>query len=151
MQIVGFDCVDDESKPEVHPNQGIDLPAPKDWTTKQDPPYSYWCYYLYANIKALNDFREERGEWSLQMAAGGACTTCLSMCLTPSSLLATAPPYTGMSTFEFRPHCGEAGDPEHLVAAYLVADKINHGIVLRKSPGQPGHSLARSCVQGRYG
>ena len=42
-----------------------------------------------------------------------------------------------MSTFEFRPHCGEAGDPEHLVAAYLVADKINHGIVLRKIPGAP--------------
>lgn len=40
-----------------------------------------------------------------------------------------------MSTFEFRPHCGEAGDPEHLVAAYLLADKINHGIVLRKIPG----------------
>jgi hypothetical protein len=40
-----------------------------------------------------------------------------------------------MSTFEFRPHCGEAGDPEHLIAAYLLAEKINHGIVLRKSPG----------------
>ena len=40
-----------------------------------------------------------------------------------------------MSTFEFRPHCGEAGAPEHLVAAYLLADKINHGIVLRKIPG----------------
>lgn len=41
-----------------------------------------------------------------------------------------------MSTFEFRPHCGEAGSPDHLVAAYLLSEKINHGIVLRKSPGE---------------
>ncbi len=99
--IVGFDCVDDESKPEIHANQGQTFPPPKDWTYKQEPPYSYWCYYVAANIKSLNDFRRARG----------------------------------MSTFEFRPHCGEAGDPEHLTAAYLLADKINHGIVLRKVPG----------------
>jgi adenosine deaminase len=36
---------------------------------------------------------------------------------------------------QFRPHCGEAGDIDHLVAAYLVADQINHGILLRKNPG----------------
>jgi len=99
--IVGFDCVDDESKPEIHANQGQNFSTPKDWQYKQDPPYSYWCYYIAANIKSLNNFRRVRG----------------------------------MSTFEFRPHCGEAGDPEHLVAAYLLAEKINHGIVLRKIPG----------------
>ncbi len=59
--IVGFDCVDDESKPELHSNQGQRFPPPKEWKYKQDPPYSYWCYYLYANIKSLNDFRRERG------------------------------------------------------------------------------------------
>ncbi|CAM9615643.1 unnamed protein product, partial [Chrysoparadoxa australica] len=41
----------------------------------------------------------------------------------------------GLNTIEFRPHCGEAGDVEHLAAAYLCADKINHGILLRKCPG----------------
>jgi AMP deaminase len=35
---------------------------------------------------------------------------------------------------QFRPHCGEAGDIDHLVSAYLVADQINHGILLRKNP-----------------
>lgn len=60
--IVGFDCVDDESKPELHSNQGQRFPPPKEWKYKQDPPYSYWCYYLYANIKSLNDFRRERGK-----------------------------------------------------------------------------------------
>ena len=31
------------------------------------------------------------------------------------------------------PHCGEAGDVDHLVATYLVAHQINHGILLRKN------------------
>lgn len=39
----------------------------------------------------------------------------------------------GLCTFEFRPHCGEAGDLDHLVSAYLCAHKINHGILLRKN------------------
>ena len=40
----------------------------------------------------------------------------------------------GLNTLQFRPHCGEAGDPSHLAAAYLVADGINHGIILQKTP-----------------
>lgn len=39
-----------------------------------------------------------------------------------------------LDTFMFRPHSGEAGDPEHLVNAFLVAYGINHGITLRKLP-----------------
>lgn len=39
----------------------------------------------------------------------------------------------GLSTFAFRPHCGEAGDVDHLVSTYLVAHEINHGILLRKN------------------
>ncbi|AQZ12557.1 AMD1 (YML035C) [Zygosaccharomyces parabailii] len=40
----------------------------------------------------------------------------------------------GFNTLVLRPHCGEAGDPEHLVSAYLVAQSISHGILLRKVP-----------------
>ncbi|CDO92883.1 unnamed protein product [Kluyveromyces dobzhanskii CBS 2104] len=40
----------------------------------------------------------------------------------------------GFNTFVLRPHCGEAGDPEHLISAYLLAQGINHGILLRKIP-----------------
>lgn len=40
----------------------------------------------------------------------------------------------GLNTFKFRPHCGEAGDLDHLATAYLMADGINHGIELNKSP-----------------
>jgi len=32
-----------------------------------------------------------------------------------------------MNCFEWRPHCGEAGDIDHLSACFLVANKINHG------------------------
>ena len=37
-------------------------------------------------------------------------------------------------TFAFRPHCGEAGDMEHLAAGFLLAKGINHGLNLQKSP-----------------
>lgn len=40
----------------------------------------------------------------------------------------------GFNTLTLRPHCGEAGDPEHLVSAYLLAQGISHGILLRKVP-----------------
>ncbi|AET39192.1 AMP deaminase Ecym_4113 [Eremothecium cymbalariae DBVPG len=40
----------------------------------------------------------------------------------------------GFNTLVLRPHCGEAGDPEHLISAYLLAQGISHGILLRKVP-----------------
>ena len=40
----------------------------------------------------------------------------------------------GLCTFQFRPHCGEAGDIDHLVSTYITAHQINHGILLRKNP-----------------
>jgi AMP deaminase len=39
-----------------------------------------------------------------------------------------------MNVFSFRPHSGESGDLEHLVAAFLTAKNIAHGVKLRKSP-----------------
>ncbi|GEQ68032.1 hypothetical protein JCM33374_g1698 [Metschnikowia sp. JCM 33374] len=38
------------------------------------------------------------------------------------------------NTFVLRPHCGEAGDPEHLISAFLTSHSISHGILLRKLP-----------------
>ncbi|KAG3004968.1 hypothetical protein JG687_00015083 [Phytophthora cactorum] len=100
--MVGFDCVDDESKAEpFRAERGKKLPKPHEWTHEANPPYDYWCYYLYANIAALNEFRRQKG----------------------------------LNIFSFRPHSGEAGDPDHLAAAYLTANGINHGITLRKSVG----------------
>ncbi|KAA8499109.1 AMP deaminase [Porphyridium purpureum] len=40
----------------------------------------------------------------------------------------------GMNTFTYRPHAGEAGDPEHLAVCFLLAHGINHGLNLRKMP-----------------
>lgn len=98
--MVGFDCVDDESKAETfRAERGKKLPKPHEWTYEANPPYDYWCYYLYANLAALNELRRRKS----------------------------------LNIFSFRPHSGEAGDPEHLAAAYLTANGINHGITLRKS------------------
>lgn len=100
--VVGFDSVDDESRPENGMiSSEVDLPSPDEWKDATNPPYGYWMYYMYANICTLNKLRAERG----------------------------------LCTFQFRPHCGEAGDIVHLVSSYLVAHQINHGILLRKNPG----------------
>jgi len=39
----------------------------------------------------------------------------------------------GLAPFSFRPHAGEAGDADHLVAALLLCENVAHGIGLRKS------------------
>jgi AMP deaminase len=96
--LVGFDCVDDESKPERV--GGASKAAPEEWVKGYNPPYWYYMYFFSANIRVLNHLRRERG----------------------------------LNTFSFRPHCGEAGDPQHLASAYLCADGINHGLLLRKTP-----------------
>ena len=40
----------------------------------------------------------------------------------------------GLSQLSFRPHSGEAGEMDHLVSSFLLADGIAHGINLRLSP-----------------
>ena len=40
----------------------------------------------------------------------------------------------GMNKFKFRPHSGEAGAVNHLVATFMLAENINHGLMLRKAP-----------------
>lgn len=57
-RIVGFDCVDDESKQERRFHKKF--PFPKFWESKANPPYSYYTYYLYANLAFLNQFRKDR-------------------------------------------------------------------------------------------
>lgn len=47
-QIVGFDMVDDESKPERRPTKHC--PPPKEWDSKHNCAYSYYAYYIYANL-----------------------------------------------------------------------------------------------------
>ena len=98
QRVIGFDSVDDESK--VERRFYRKFPLPKVWNTKQNPPYSYWIYYLFANMASLNVWRKQRG----------------------------------FNTFLLRPHCGEAGDQDHLAAAVLCCHSISHGLLLRKVP-----------------
>ncbi|XP_009590592.1 probable AMP deaminase [Nicotiana tomentosiformis] len=98
MQVVGFDMVDDESKPERRPTKH--MPKPDEWTNQFNPAFSYYAYYCYANLYTLNKLRESKG----------------------------------LPTIRFRPHCGEAGDIDHLAAGFLLCHNISHGINLRKTP-----------------
>mmetsp|Transcript_10818 Transcript_10818/g.9865 ORF Transcript_10818/g.9865 Transcript_10818/m.9865 type:complete len:131 (-) Transcript_10818:49-441(-) len=36
--------------------------------------------------------------------------------------------HRGLRPFDFRPHCGEAGEIHHLDTAFLLASNISHGI-----------------------
>lgn len=98
QRVIGLDSVDDESK--VERRLFRKYPVPRVWDSKQNPPYSYWIYYLYANLSSLNAWRKQRG----------------------------------FNTFLLRPHCGEAGDSEHLAIAALCCHSISHGLLLRKVP-----------------
>ena len=56
VQVSGFDSVDDESKPE-NPLLDRDVSVPEEWTDEENPPYSYYQYYIFANLTVLNHFR----------------------------------------------------------------------------------------------
>ncbi|KAL0603644.1 AMP deaminase 1 [Plecturocebus cupreus] len=58
--ITGFDSVDDESKHSGHMFSS-ESPKPQEWTLEKNPSYTYYAYYMYANIMVLNSLRKERG------------------------------------------------------------------------------------------
>lgn len=60
QQIVGFDSVDDESQPEKPTNLSQCGP-PEQWDGADNPPYSYYSFYLYSNLAVLNQLRESKG------------------------------------------------------------------------------------------
>jgi AMP deaminase len=66
--VVGFDSVDDEGNPE----QGMCCRPPAEWTSTDNPSYSWQLYYLWANIKVVNALRESLGlnTFSLRPHAG---------------------------------------------------------------------------------
>ncbi|KAK9843466.1 hypothetical protein WJX81_004251 [Elliptochloris bilobata] len=71
-QVVGFDMVDDESKPERRPAKHMQ--GPRAWDLKHNPAYAYYAYYTYANLFTLNKLREARGlnTFALRPHAGEA-------------------------------------------------------------------------------
>lgn len=65
LKVVGFDLVDDESRPERRPTKH--MPKPSEWTNKFNPAYSYYAYYCYANLYVLNKVCSsisKRHKWS---------------------------------------------------------------------------------------
>ena len=57
--VVGFDMVDDESKPERRPSKH--MRAPEEWDVPHNPAFSYYAYYVYANLYTLNHFASAKG------------------------------------------------------------------------------------------
>jgi AMP deaminase len=48
IQVVGFDMVDDESKPERRPTKHSE--PPERWDSKHNCAYAYYAFYIYANL-----------------------------------------------------------------------------------------------------
>ncbi|CAH1185716.1 unnamed protein product [Phyllotreta striolata] len=59
--VIGFDSVDDESKPERNPLFDKDTPTPDKWNDEENPNYAYYLYFMYANLTVLNRFRGDKG------------------------------------------------------------------------------------------
>ncbi|KAJ3308542.1 AMP deaminase [Boothiomyces sp. JEL0838] len=59
QRVIGFDSVDDESKAERRTYKKF--PPPMEWNIDMNPPYSYYLYYMYANMASLNFYRQRRG------------------------------------------------------------------------------------------
>lgn len=82
-QVVGFDMVDDESKPERRPAKHMQ--GPRAWDLKHNPAYAYYAYYTYANLFTLNKLREARGlnTFALRPHAGAPplAVPCHSVCV----------------------------------------------------------------------
>lgn len=57
LQVTGFDSVDDESKHSDH-MFSYKSPRPEAWTADDNPPYTYYLFYMYANIMVLNNLRK---------------------------------------------------------------------------------------------
>jgi len=56
---VAFDTVDDESAfDSIVPSK---MRFPAEWDDEDKPPYSYQCYFFYANLYSLNQFRQAKG------------------------------------------------------------------------------------------
>jgi len=58
-QVIAFDSVDDESQRERGYFAG--MPLADEWDEIENPPYSMWSYYMYANIAVLNKLRFSKG------------------------------------------------------------------------------------------
>jgi AMP deaminase len=58
QRVIGFDSVDDESKAERRIYRKY--PYPHVWDMPTNPPYSYYIYYMFANMTSLNAFRQKR-------------------------------------------------------------------------------------------
>lgn len=92
--------------------------VPAEWTSSQNPPYSYYLYYLYANLYTLNHLRQSRGlsTFALRPHSGEA------VCRSKGGECARGV------------HGGAQGSVNHLASTFLLAENISHGITLRKAP-----------------
>ena len=55
--VSGFDSVDNEATVDL----AFEPKPPGSWRSVENPPYNYYMYYLWANIRTLNEYRSKKG------------------------------------------------------------------------------------------
>jgi len=55
-QVCGFDLLEDEAVVDHHVMDATDL-LPRDWIDSGNPGFTYYSYYIYANLVSLNHLR----------------------------------------------------------------------------------------------
>ena len=138
QRVVGIDSVDDESKPERRIYKKF--PYPNVWTTDQNPPYSYWCVVRVVLLQFIMDtdcngqaLLYVRKHCESEPLEEGKRIQCVTGIIPKQDTVGLTSKYL-KGTFVLRPHCGEAGDTDHLTSAFLTSHSISHGILLRKVP-----------------
>lgn len=80
MQVTGFDSVDDESKHSGH-MFSTKSPKPEEWDIVKNPSYTYYIYYMYANIAVLNQLRRSVNSFPCTHALSSSriCLRCFAL------------------------------------------------------------------------
>jgi len=59
-KVTSFDIVDDEGQLEMNVMVN-DPPLPPQWDGEENPPYSYYAYYIFTNLVIVNEYRKSLG------------------------------------------------------------------------------------------
>jgi adenosine deaminase len=98
-----------------------------------NPPYSYFLYHLYANLKVTALYSSPCSPRGDHLTVIMVMTSLISATATLKVLNALREE-RGFNTLPLKPHAGEAGSRHHMATAFLLADSVNHGIKLQENP-----------------
>lgn len=151
QEVVGFDCADQKSSFEkVVTLENYKEVPPKHWNTFENPPYSYWVYYIYANLTVLNHLRRAKGlnTFALRPHCVNGCTHFSSAFLVAHSVNKG----TYLSCFpvlQYLYYLMQIGISTSALSAHSFSKMFASGLNLSLSPGKALH-LTKDPLSEEY-